>query len=342
MVHGPAFYARLSPGGSSGSFSFLPILAFQDQAGERAMAEISIGGAVGEGFTLIRTRFPAVMVWGLLPIGLAVLTLVLLGSVMAQTFSQIAQARLGAAGPPPNLQAAMQAQALSYLTNIISLFVNAIVSCAVFRAVLKPEQNSFAYLRVGAPELLLGLYLIGLGIGLGIGIVVAMIPVGIVIAILAMAHLVAVAIIVGVLLGIAAICALIYGGLRLSLVGPMLVDEGRLELTEAWRLTKGRVVSLLAIGLLLMLILMVGEILVLIVMGVIGIGSLAAIAGGLQNLQTLAQQPAALFAKLVPLIIGLAVLFIPIAGCASAIVSAPWARAYRDLKPKGDIAATFA
>ena len=309
------------------------------------MAEISIGGAVGEGFTLIRTRFLAVMAWGLLPIGIALLTLVLLGSFMAQTFGEaFRQAQLGpgAAAPTPNIQGMMQMQSLNYLLNFISLFVNAVVSCAVFRAVLKPEQSRYAYLRVGLPELLLALYLLGLGIGLGVGLVVAMIPVGIVVAILAAIHLVPVAIIVGVLVAIAAIVALIYGGLRLSLVGPMLVDEGRLELTEAWRLTKGRVVSLLAIGLLLMLILLVGEIIVLIVMGAIGVGTLAAVAGGLQNLPTLAQQPAMLLAKLMPLIIVLAVLFIPIAGCASAIVSAPWARAYRDLKPKGDIAATFA
>ena len=62
----------------------------------------------------------------------------------------------------------------------------------------------------------------------------------------------------------------------------------------------------------------------------------------MNNLSTLAHDPAALFSRLLPLFLGGAVLFIPVAGCLSAVVNAPWARAYRDLKPKGDIAATFA
>ncbi len=307
------------------------------------MAEISIGGAVGEGFTLIRTRFLTVLVWGLLPIGVSILTLVLIGSFMAQTLGAIAsRSAIGISRSQPNLQAAMQMQSLNYLLNFIGIFVNAVVSCAVFRAVLRPEQNRFAYLRVGAPELLMALYMLGLAFGLGIGLVVAMIPIGIVIAILVATHLIAVAVIVGVLALIAAVVALVYGGLRLSLVGPMLVDEGQLQLTEAWRLTRGKVTSLLAIGLLLVVVFFVGEIILFAVLGVIGFGTLAAVAGGLQNLPTLAQQPAVLVAKLLPVFAVLALLFIPITGCASAIVSAPWARAYRDLKPKGDIAATFA
>lgn len=307
------------------------------------MAEISIGGAVGEGFTLIRTRFLTVLAWGLLPISITLISMLLLGSIMTQAFGQIAQqAKLGASAAAPNLQGMMQAQALNYLLNFVSLFVNAVVSCAVFRAVLRPEQSRFAYLRFGLPELLLALFLIGVGIALGVGLVVAMIPIVIVIMVLTMSHLIAVAIIVGVLLGVAAFVALVYAGLRLSLVGPMLVDEGQLQPTEAWKLTKGKVGSLLAIGLLLFLILIVGEVILALVLGAIGFGTLAAMAGGLQNLPNLAHDPATLFAKLMPLFIGLAVLFIPIAGCASAIVSAPWARAYRDLKPKGDIAATFA
>jgi hypothetical protein len=122
----------------------------------------------------------------------------------------------------------------------------------------------------------------------------------------------------------------------------MLVDEGRLQPTEAWKLTKGKVGGLLAIALLLVLIIMVSELVLVIALGAIGLGALAAMVGGLHNLPAMAHDPAGLIAKLLPLIMGGAILFIPIAGCLSAVVNAPWARAYRDLKPKGDIAATFA
>ena len=69
-------------------------------------------------------------------------------------------------------------------------------------------------------------------------------------------------------------------------------------------------------------------------------GSFAALAGGLQNLPTYFQQPDA-FARLGPIFAVLAVLWIPFVGVLAAIVAAPWASAYLDLKPK-DVSATFA
>ncbi len=38
----------------------------------------------------------------------------------------------------------------------------------------------------------------------------------------------------------------------------------------------------------------------------------------------------------------MAVLWVPLSGCLAAVMGAPWARAYRDLRPKRDIAETFA
>jgi hypothetical protein len=307
------------------------------------MAEISVGEAVGEGFELIRRKPLVVMSWGLLHIGLIVLAFALMGPLYMSAFGDAMRQASAGGAAAPNVQAIMQAQSLSYLVNFASLAISAITSCAVFRAVLRPDQDRFAYLRLGPAELYLGfLYIAGM-IALGIGLVIAMIPVAIVVFILIGAHAGAAAAIFGVLVGFAALAALIYLALRVSLVGPMMVDEGQFRLTEAWALTRGKVSGLLAIALLLVVILIAGELVIGLLIAALGFGALAAIAGGLQNLPALFQQPPqVVFGKLVPLAAILGLLWIPIAGCAAAVMGAPWARVYRDLRPRRDIAETFA
>jgi hypothetical protein len=49
-----------------------------------------------------------------------------------------------------------------------------------------------------------------------------------------------------------------------------------------------------------------------------------------------------LLGRLAPLLVVLAVVGVPLYGCVLAITGAPWARAYRDLEPRGDVAETFA
>jgi hypothetical protein len=307
------------------------------------MAEISVGEAIGEGFSLIRRKPFVVLTWGSLQIGLIVLAFALLGPLYMATFSEaFRQARSGGTAPP-DLQGMMQAQSLSYLVNFGSLVISAVTSCAVFRAVLHPEQGRFAYLRLGPAELYLGFLYIGGSIALAIGLVVAMIPVAIVVFVLIGAHAGAAAAIFGVVAGIAAIVALVYLALRVSLVGPMMVDDGQFRLTEAWALTRGKVPGLLAIVLLLALIFIAAELILGLLLVALGLGVLSAIAGGVQNLPALFQQPPqVIFGKLAPLIAILALIWIPLSGCAAAVIGAPWARAYRDLRPPRDIAETFA
>ena len=54
----------------------------------------------------------------------------------------------------------MAIQGWIWLLNLISLFMHVVLYCAVFRAVLHPEQSRFAYLRLGICELLLFVLLI--------------------------------------------------------------------------------------------------------------------------------------------------------------------------------------
>ena len=304
------------------------------------MAEIAVGGAINEGFSLIRRHPGAVLLWGLARIVLAVAVIGLYAPVYFSIFQAV---RAGAA--PASLQGnpqIMAMQSLSYVINILQLLVSAVVTCAVFRAVLHPERSQFAYLRLGATEFFVAVLLLGAGFVVGIGLIFVILIAAIVIALLAVMHLVWAAVIVGSAAAIAASGALIYLGLRFSMVGPMIVEDGKFHLGESWALTKGHVGSLFMIGLLLVVVALVAEIVLVIVLVAVGAGALTAIAGGMSNIPVLFQEPPqVLFARLGPILVIAAIIWVPFIGCISAIMAAPWARAYRDLQPP-DLAATFA
>jgi len=304
------------------------------------MAEIAVGGAVNEGFSLIRRHPGSVLLWGLARMALAVVAIALYAPVYFSIFQAV---RAGAT--PASFQGnpqIMAAQSLGYLINILQLGVSAVVSCAVFRAVLHPDRSQFAYLRVGATEFFVAVLLLGAGFVVGFGLIFVVLIAAIVIALLAVMHLVWAAVIVGIAAAIAALVALIYLGLRFSMVGPMIVEDGKFHLGESWALTKGHVGSLFMIGLLLVVVAFLSEIVLIIVLVAVGAGALTAIAGGLNNIPVLFQEPPqVLFSRLGPVLAIAAVIWIPFVGCISAIMAAPWARAYRDLQPP-DLAATFA
>jgi hypothetical protein len=305
------------------------------------MAEVSIGGAIGAGFTVIRQRPASVMLWGAVQLAFAIGSAALLSPVYVALFEAVRSGG-GASAIQSANPAVMQTQALSYLLNILQAGLFAVVYCAAARAVLHPERSRFGYLRLGAPELFLFVLIIGAYIAFLVGVIMVTIVAGIVVALLVVMHAVWAAVAVGVIAAIATIAAVIYLALRFSLIGAMIVDDGRFHLGESWTLTRNHAGALFLIGLVLTFILLAAEIVLGIISVAIGVGALGAMAGGLQNLGPFFQQsPQALMTRLGPLLIVAAVIWAPFAGCMIAIVGAPWARAYRDLKPV-DIAATFA
>lgn len=310
------------------------------------MAEISIGAAVGEGFNLIRSRPGVVISWGLVQLAVSLIGFLIMGPLLASVYWPIIKAAMAGAPPgsmPFNASNATRMEGLIYLFDLVSVFASSVIYCAVFRAVLHPERSQFAYLRVGAPELFLFLLIVGAYIAVLIGMVVAMIPVGIVVAILFGVHAGAVGALVGVAAAVAIVVALVILSLRVSLVGPMMVDDGQFHLTEVWALTRGKVASLFGMALLVFLILLAAELVLGLAALALGFGVLGALAGGLSHLPAFFQQsPAQFLPRLVPLLIVGVLISIPFMGCLLAIMGAPWARAYRDLRPLRDAAETFA
>ncbi|HEX4183065.1 MAG TPA: hypothetical protein VHY34_07395, partial [Caulobacteraceae bacterium] len=215
--------------------------------------------------------------------------MVLLFAVMAPVFvtsmsALIQQVKAGGVPNPQVMDHMQQFQSINSLLQIVGVVVGSIFYCAVFRAVLHPEQGRFAYMRLGAVELMIALLTVAATFGFGISLALVAVVIGIVVAIFIALHAGVVAAIIGVVGGIAAFVALVYFWLRLSMVAPMIVDVGKFELTDAWRLTKGKVGELFAIALVLFLILIVGEIVVGLLMVGIGLGVVSSAAGGLHNL----------------------------------------------------------
>jgi hypothetical protein len=305
------------------------------------MAEISIGGAVNEGFSLIRRHPGSVLIWGLVKTALAVAAIALFAPLYLAMFTAVRSGAGPSAFQAMNPQV-IQMQSIGYLIDIVQVLISSVIWCAVFRAVLHPERSMFGFLRLGATEFFVAVLLIGAYFVMGFGIFFAVLIAGIVIALLAVMHLVVVAVIVGIAAVIALLVAGIYLILRFAMVGPMIVEDAKFHLGESWQLTRGHVGALFMIGLMLFVIALIAQIIFGIVLVAIGAGALSAIAGGFQNIPVLFQQsPQTLLARLGPILIVAAVIWVPFVGCLDAIMISPWARAYRDLQPP-DLAATFA
>jgi hypothetical protein len=291
------------------------------------MARIDVGAAIGAGFSLIRHRPLSVLAWGVPPVLLQVGALL----VILPTFSSLVA---GNPQQPPTGQI-LVLQGVSQLINLVQLLLNAILYCAVWRAVLQPQRSSFAYLRLGGPEFFVTVLTFAASIALGFAMFIVMIPALILGGIAGGAtHSVAVGLAVGVPIAIA---VFVVGGgylaLRFAFVGPMMVLDGRFHLFESWAATRGRVGALLLIGLGLLGIFLAIE-LVLLGLFVGGFAGMVLANGGFAQFMTEVQaSPLTTLSKYAPLLIVYAVLLVPLGGCFLAIGGAPWARAYRDLLP---------
>ncbi len=123
---------------------------------------------------------------------------------------------------------------------VIGLFFTIIMSTAVLRAVLRPAESRFGYLRLSRDELRqFGLFLMIAGIGLLYLFVIALVS-AIVGGLAQSLGGGPVSMLLNLLLSAATLCALIYPAIRLSLAPAMTFADGRISLFRSWALTNGR------------------------------------------------------------------------------------------------------
>jgi hypothetical protein len=310
------------------------------------MAQFSIGQAAFSGYGLVARKPLSVVAWGIayfVVVGLpAVAFFMLLGPAMIDAFKHMSATTPGARPDVASLMAMQGPLNLYRLVSIATgIVIRAILTAAVFRAILRPQQRGFFYLRLGADELWQGL----LVICFFILDIVALIALGIVGAIVggiffAVGH--AIGGVGGNLIsfggagavGIACLWVFIWLSLRFSMAAPMTFAEKQFRLFESWKFTKGQAGNLFWMALILFVVLFIicfvlYMITVLGVVGVIAASSHALDQGQLKSMFN--KPPAELLKMFAPwAAVGLVVGSI-LTGAFHAIIFAPWATAYRQL-----------
>ncbi|MDB5710510.1 MAG: hypothetical protein JWL96_2580 [Sphingomonas bacterium] len=117
---------------------------------------VTVGGIISGGFDLLRRRPLAALVWGIIYVAASALGLF----AMLVPMMQFAMANAGAqAAPDPAMFMQMFGQ--MYLFFFLLMIVMVILLTAGLRAALRPEESSFASLRLGMDELrMVGLFLL--------------------------------------------------------------------------------------------------------------------------------------------------------------------------------------
>lgn len=309
------------------------------------MGQIDVGRAATTGFGVIARNPLAVVVWGLVFFALTVLPLLLMFGTIGPAIAEFAQS--APEGGDPDVSAMMRLQgqlmAVNSLVQLGQLVAQVLLMCAIYRAVLTPEDSRFFYLRLGMGELMAGLMMLFVGILLVMGIFAAILVGAIVVGGTAAASPEA-----AVVIGIVAVLALIAGGvwlaLRFSLAPVMAFVQRGFPLVEAWKLTQGKVGALFLVGLLAVFIVLALEV---VVFGALIGAAVASIAGASLNeaaVEAFFRQPVgAWVAQLAPWALAGGLLVSLLGAVFTTLIVAPWAAAYRDLAPPGeDTAATFA
>jgi hypothetical protein len=298
------------------------------------MGDFSASAAIGAGFRLIGRHPLAFLAWVVTYIVICFSPQIGLAALILPAWSRMMQeiAAATAAGgtmPPARMMAAqaqmMQVQPLVWIT---SLAGHTLVLGAVYRAVLRPQDNRFFYLRLSGRELWLGLVTLVLMVMMGILIFAASLAAVIAGAVVAgVTHAGPASGLVAVPLMFAVTGGVIWVLLRLSLCLPMSFAAPGFRLYESWDLTRGHAGKMFAVGLAFVAMAVVTELAI--------VAAIFAVIGGFDGLQDLAawfQKPRAPdFARLAPWIAFGGLVSSLFTTAFMTLVGAGWAEIYRDL-----------
>jgi len=237
------------------------------------------------------------------------------------------------AGSPQFEHVRAQMAAFQPIQLLLGVVAMAVVSSGVYRAVLEPEKSAYGYLRLGRQELLVGMVVVVMYMLMVIAVVAVFVPLGIVAAVGQMGGGAAPSWGEGLMLFLMACGAaagLIYVLLRLSLAPSMSFSERAFRLFESWSLTRGAGWKLFGVAVGAFLCVIGVELLVMGVAGALGAGAMVSNLDGFKAF--VAHPPADWPARVAPWVLGLGLAYVVLMGVVTAIITAPFADIYRQLR----------
>ena len=203
------------------------------------MPAFSPTDAAFEGFRLTREQPRVVAAWAALYALMSLITAVVMVTTIGPEFATLRATAEGAIPSDP-AEAARQSRVLApFLLIMLPLVLVfwSVLTCAVYRAILQPEERGFGRIRFGAVEIrMMGLItilfmltistLFVFRVAFNFGAIVA-------------ATSGAVGGVLGNLIRLAALAAITAFWIRLSLAGPITYATRRIQVFPSWALTKG-------------------------------------------------------------------------------------------------------
>ena len=250
------------------------------------MSRFSPSDAALEGFRLTRERPLAVLIWAAVRLVYGIASLLLLVGISGPAVQQLAAMENSAAAPTPAEVMPLTAQLApaGFAILILSLIFYSVVYTAVLRAILRPADQAFAYLRLSVEELRqFGLAAIIFALCF---VYANLLGIASIVLIQAANGLGQGALPVQILIILAVVAAFVYPAVRFSVAPAMTFADGRISLFRALPLSRGRFWSMLgAYALALVLMLVVG--LLAMVIFTFAVGAVGMAQGGANALPAL-------------------------------------------------------
>ncbi len=295
------------------------------------MASFSVTDAAFAGFRLLRERPKAILCWAAVQTALT-LAMFVLNLLLSPSQSE-ALRYLQQHPDSEDLQAAASAmRALGPVLLVIlagAVAAQAVIQAAAYRAMLRPQESRWGYLRLGATEGRMALLMVLLGVLFVLFVFVLVFIISMLVAVSnllgPLSNLINFLTLVGAFAAIAVVFT------RFSLAAPATFAEGGLQVMRSWRLTRGYVGRLLAAYALMAVMLLVMLLLVFLISAAL-IGALAlATGGGLEQVTEAIRSGSALSLPMVLLNLALSIFQVWLVAAVTGVLIGPSAESYREL-----------
>jgi hypothetical protein len=203
--------------------------------------------AAFEGFRIGRHKPRVMLAWAAASLLISLVSSIVIVLLFGDTLNEMMAMQGAANTDPAQTMAVLGRMGQLYLVLApVALLVFSIFTSAVYRAVLRPTESAFAYLRLGATELRIAVVLLVLGILSFVAGFMLMMVVGIIAAITGVAAvgsgdggMMATTFIIIAVAYVAMLAAMLAFWVKFSFAAPMTFAEGRIRIFGSWRATKG-------------------------------------------------------------------------------------------------------